>query len=268
MKKLIRVVNVSAIGVLICAAAFGQTMVGPGFSRDYCVKSKDGKGAEHAAFLRDVSSKLAKVRVDTGEYASYTVAQAVLPAGRSARCDYHIVIGYAGFPPEAPGPEKTEADMKKAGLTMTREAMLAKRDDLSYLVSSDIWRWRERVGPSAKGNYARLNYYKVKPGATTDWVRMESTGWKQLAEAASKDHPGMGWRVATLAMPGGTALPYNAMTVDVFPSWEALGKGIPTRAIWNKVHPNTDMTAYMDRLGEIVERPRIDIVRFVEVHQK
>ena len=268
MIKFVRFSGLLALAVFCCSVASAQAQEPQRYSRDTCVKVKEGKWEEYTAYQRDVSTKLAKVRVEEGAYASYALAQAVVPTGRSARCDYHIVVGYLGFPPEAPGPEKLAADMKKAGIAMSREAMFAKRDQLVDLVGVDIWQWRERVGAMPeKGSYARLNFYKIKPGMTNEWVRSESTGWKPLAEAAAKEH-GTSWRAATLAMPGGANLPYNAMTVDGFPSWAAVGQGLPARAIWNKVHPNMDMTAYMDRLATIVDRPRIDVVKLIEVMGK
>jgi hypothetical protein len=260
--------RVLTLGALCLCAAFGQAQTPPIYSRDNCVKVKDGKGAEYAAYLRDVVLKLAQVRVDSGQQTGFVVGQAVLPIGRSARCDYHIFATYSGFPAELSTPEQTAADMKKAGIAMSREAMIAKRNELSYLVSTDIWRWHERIGKPAKGGYSRLNFYKVQPGKTNDWVRMESTGWKQVAEAAEKEFPGTGWRMGNLAMPGGTGLPYNAITIDIFPSWEAMGKGISARTIWNKVHPNTDQSAYSNRMAEFVDRPRIDVLRIVEVIDK
>ena len=267
MLKSIKVSGAVALGLFCCSIASGQAQEQPRFGRDYCVKVRDGKAQEYAAFLRDVSAKLAKVRVESGVIASFVIAQAVAPAGRSARCDYHIVSTYNGFPPEGPGAEQTAADMKKAGISMTREAMIAKRDELSYLVGMDIWRWRERIGPTTKGAYARVNYDKVHPGMGAEWLNMEATGWKQLAEAAAKEH-GTAWRVATLAMPGGENLPYNAMTIDVFPSWDAMGKGIPARDLWNKVHPNRDISAHLDRLSTMRDRPRVDVVRLIEVIEK
>ena len=260
-----RLFGTLVIGVSSLAIAYGQPQ--SQFGRDLCVKVKEGKAQEYAAYLRDITAKLAKVRVDAGVIASYTIAQAVAPVGRAARCDYHIVAGYNGFPPEAPSAEQTAADMKKAGISTSREAMVAKRDELSTLVGADVWMFRERIGTPQKGGYARINYDKVHPGMGAEWARLESTGWKQLAEAASKEY-GTAWRVASLAMPGGASLPYNAMTIDIFPSWAALGKGIPTRALWNKVHPDTDISAHLNRLSEIRDRPRVDTVRLVEVITK
>lgn len=266
MIKLARVAGVLALGIAWNSIASAQET--PQYSRLVCVKVRDGKDAEYAAFIRETSMKLSKVRVNSGMYASVIYAQAAVPAGRSARCDYHFVFGSNGFPPEAASPAQTEADMKKAGITMSPAAMLAKRNELSYLVSTEIWRTRAMAGNGvAKGGYARLNYYKVKPNMGPAWLNLETTGWKKLAESAAKDM-GTSWTVLTLAMPGGANLPYNALTVDGFPSWEALGKGIPSRTIWSKVHPEMDFTQYTDRVSDAAERPRIDIIRVMDVITK
>ena len=261
MNAFVRFSGVVTLGIFWCSTASSQSQ--PFFARDTCVKVKEGKTREFEAYVQEVTVKLAKVRVDAGTIVTYTIAQAVAPVGRAARCDYHFVAGYNGFPPEAPSPEQTATDMKKAGISMSREAMLTKRDELSNLVGVDVWVYRERVGTAKKGGYARINYDKVHPGMGAEWATLESTGWKQLAEAAAKEY-GTAWRVASLVMPGGANLPYNAMTVDIFPSWDALGKGLPTRDIWNKVHPNTDMSAHLNRLSVIRDRPRVDTVRLVE----
>jgi len=157
--------------------------------------------------------------------------------------------------------------MKKAGITLTREAMIAKRDELMYLAGVDTWRWMARVGRSVKGAVAQINYDKIHSGKGGEWLSMELNGWKPIAEAASKDH-GTAWRVATLVMPGGEDLPYNAMTIDVFPNWASLGKGLPNREIWKKVHPNTDLSAHLARLAAIRTRPRADVVRLIEFIEK
>jgi hypothetical protein len=72
---------------------------------------------------------------------------AVVPAGTAAICDYHLVWGYNGFPPEAATPEQDAAEMKKAGLSMTLAAYEAKRDSLATLANVDTWRVRADVGP-------------------------------------------------------------------------------------------------------------------------
>lgn len=250
---------------LLLPAAFGQTQR-PGYVRDLCVKARAGKLTELREFLLDPVTKSAKYRIDDGTYSWFIVAQAVAPAGSEARCDFRLVYGTAGFPPEQN--LMTTEELRKAGVGMTVEQRNAKRDELSYLVATDYWISRDLVGSSVKGGYVRINYYKTKPGMAAEWTRAEQGGWKQLAQAFAKDKPGTGWGLYTLAMPGGAELPYNAMTVDMFPNWAALGGGGQQRATWNKVHPETDYSAYMDRVGNMAVRHRVDTMRLIEVLRK
>ena len=264
MNRPIWIGTVAAL-VLTCASIASAQQTTPLFSRMNCVKVRDGKGSEYAAYLRDVTGKLGKYRVDNGMYSAFTVSQAVFPAGRAAMCDYLISYASNGFPKEPPTPEQTDAEYKKAGINMTRQERTAKLNELTYLVKTELWRRTELVGATiSKGNYFRVNYFNVKPGMGGDWMAMESDGWKQLAEAGAAEVPGTAWSVWVLAMPGGQSLPYNARTIDLFPTWNAMGKGLPVRALWNKAHPNVDYTSHMNKLNALAERPRVDVYRVVE----
>jgi hypothetical protein len=137
---------------------------------------------------------------------------------------------------------------------------------LSSLVNLDIWQVRADVGPALeKGQYARLNYYRVKPGQGAAWLKLETTGWKPLAESLKDSH--LGWHLNTLAMPAGEYLHYNALTVDTFPSWTALGQGVPANTAWPKVHPDMPFADYLSLVGNTVERYRVDVLRVVEAGQ-
>lgn len=233
---------------------------------DYCLKVNPGKNAEFAAHLRDVGSKLGQAAVDSGRFLSWAAASAVSPAGESARCDYHIFIRMAGFPAEPPLMPPTEAEMKKAGLAMSARQVLDARQALVRLVSVNLWQGRASVGQVEQGNYLRLNYYKADNVA--NWIELESTGWKGLVEEASKDMAGLGWGAGSLVSPGGSSQPYNASTYDVFPTWEALGKGIPARKYWSKAHPDTDISAYMTRINEAADRVMVDLIKVEHLIRK
>jgi hypothetical protein len=151
---------------------------------------------------------------------------------------------------------------------MTVAQRNAKRDEISYLVSTEYWQVREFIGSAKKGGYVRLNYFKTKAGDGPEWLRMERSGWKQLAEAFAKDTPGRAWGLYTLAMPGGSSLPYNALTADIVPNWEGLFGGINPRQTWMKVHPESDYAGYMNRVGQLADRPMVDTLRLIEVIQK
>lgn len=237
-----------------------------GTIRVLCIKAREGKAAELRKFLLDPTTKLAKYRVENGTYSSFAIAEAVAPAGRSARCDYHLVYGNDGPPAETKA--STDEEFRQAGVGMTVAERNAKRDEVSTLISTEYWASRDMVGTMMKGGYARLNYFKVKAGAQAEWVREERSGWKQLAEAWAKDTPGRAWILHTLAMPGGSSQAYNALTVDVYPNWASMFGGGNPRATWVKVHPESDYSAYMDRVGQMSERPMVATMRLLEIIRK
>jgi hypothetical protein len=136
------------------------------------------------------------------------------------------------------------------------------------LVSQELWRFRAGVGHVSKGSYVRINYNKVKPGMGAEYLKFETTGWQQLAEAAAKDIPGTSWGLYTLTMPGGSDQPYNSITVDGFPSWEAMGKGLPVQDLWKKAHPDVDYAQHMQKMSTLLDRPRVEVFRVVDYISK
>jgi hypothetical protein len=56
----------------------------------------------------------------------------------------------------------------------------------------------------------------------------------------------------------------NGLTVDTFPSWTALGQGLPGTA-WQKVHPDLPIADYLSLVNNTVERYRVDVLRVIEV---
>jgi len=116
----IRILLLTAVSALVAAA---QTET-PAFVVDQCVKALPGKITELSSFLRNVSVKRARVRVDEGKAAWWLVVSPVAPAGAEARCDFRIVTGYRGAVPEpAPAPPaQADAELRKAGGLMFRRS--------------------------------------------------------------------------------------------------------------------------------------------------
>ena len=234
--------------------------------RHFCLKVAPGKGAEFREFLRDVLVPLAQVRADAGEFDWFVASRGIVPAGSSATCDYRMVYGYKGLPPEPTGRESLEPSLKAAKLNMTWEQFVAKRGALISLVATEIWSRVDSVGPPAeKGSYVRLNHYKVNSGEWSEWVRMERTYWKPLVEAWLKDGAKGSWVVNRLWMPAGDALPYNALTVDIFPDWNGLVRGMPSGQLWPKVHSDTTSTEVFNRMGRLRSVHSRDVYRLDEV---
>ena len=193
-----------AAGCVFVAAAQSQPQA---YVVDTCVKAAPGKGLETSAYIREVLAKTAQVRVDEGTAAWYLALSAVVPAGSEARCDYRLVTGYKGFPPEASA-ERAAADRKKAGITMTPAENAERANAVGHAVRTDYWRVLADVGPNLeKGQYVRLNYEKLKPGQAAEYVKLQTTGWKPFVESLKGS--GLGWHLNVLSMPGGTSQRYK-----------------------------------------------------------
>jgi hypothetical protein len=108
---------------------------------------------------------------------------------------------------------------------MSADDYLARRSSLSQLVSTEMWRTAVAVGEIQKGNYVFVNHMKVPN--MRNWMELEQSIWKPMAEAWVKDGTLHGWVVAHPVLPGGTGLQYQAVTVDVMPNWDAAFKPFP-----------------------------------------
>ena len=128
---------------------------------------------------------------------SATLLRAVIPSGETARC-YTLAYRYEGFPPEPQTRQQAEALFQKANVQGTYSDLLAKRDSSSRLVSNDLWRNvpQGEVGSHLeKGQYVRVNLYKVNPGHTvSEWTQLEMSGWTPFAEAMAKETPSSPWQ--------------------------------------------------------------------------
>jgi hypothetical protein len=232
-----------------------------GWVRDQCLKADPGKGAEVVAFIHDDLAKLARVAVDEGRIAWWLALSAVVPAGSDARCDFHWVTGYNGFPPEPQTAEQMAAELKRAGIAMTAAEHTAKAWSISHPVNLDFWHVEAETGPNLEnGQYVRLNYYKAKPGGLGSYFGLEMH-WKRFVESLKDSH--LGWHLNELEMPTGAAVRYDALTVDTYPTWAALGQGWPI-AEWPKVHPDLPFTAYINSINETAEVYEEDVLRVVE----
>ena len=153
------------IPIVFLPAAFAQAQQA-GSVIVNCVKARDGKIGDLQRFLTETSAKLGKYYVDNGSINAYVIARAVAPAGRAAQCDFDLVTGFSGPPKQAP--QLTDEVLNKAGVAMTVAQRNARRDELSYLVSTEYWRVHDAVGTLVKGGYARLNYFKTNPNSQAE----------------------------------------------------------------------------------------------------
>lgn len=252
---------------LIAAQLPGQQPAAPVYSQTLNhIKVAPGKGAEYLQFIRDTTMKVAQVRVDAGEITSWTLLRSVMPAGLEARSDYMISTSSEG-PPLAPmGRSTFEANLKKAGVTMTVSEWSAKQASLSTLVATEMWRPRIRVGAAQKGHYIQINLMKVTNSAAQ--AEFTSNVWRPLAEEWVKQGAMSGWIFATKTLPSGSETAYQAYSADMFPTWEAAFKSRSLEDAFKKVHPGKSAQEAMTGINKAREIARRELWIVVERVEK
>ena len=58
-----------------------------------------------------------------------------------------------------------------------------------------------------------------------DWLRPEKEVWQPMAESMVQAGVTSGWSLNVMELPGGTNLLFQAVRVDIYPSWDAVFTG-------------------------------------------
>ncbi len=249
-----KVSRLLASAALVAAfSATGLAQQAPtGYHSVACIKVKPESNTEFRKWAAEDLHKFAQSRTEAGAYAQWFILRSVLPAGRSAECDYVIVSMYPGIPPQPLGLEELDAALKKAGMSMSAQQFVDRRNSLTTLISNSMFQNQSYVGAFKKGDYFIVNYMKVSAENMDDYVAWEKKVWKPLAEAMAKDGVRTGWSLNTRVLPSGSEQPYQAVTVDVFPSWESIYKDDPQFVDrWHKVHPDMELGTTFERYEKL-----------------
>jgi len=263
--KGIRLFAASLCAAVFCAAAVAQQPSPGPYYLGQCIKVKSGKAREFTKWAEGPLHKLAQARVASGAISSWTLTRAALPQGILNRCDYLIMSVYPGNPPKPPGKDEFSELLKKADVGMTADQYIDNRDEVSDLASSGMFRTMASVGSIQKGDYLQVNYDKAPD--TDKWLQAEIKLWKGMAEEFAKQGIARGWFANVRAVPSGIGMPWNAITVDVYPSWDAYFKQDDPKfmEIWKKVHPDQDINAAFTDYTKVAERVGEDFWEVVDM---
>jgi hypothetical protein len=225
------------------AAAFSTTLLAQqapsGYHSVACIKVKPENASQFRKWMSEDARKLAQARVDSGEISTWFLLRSVIPQGTSAECDYLNVVMYPGAPPKPMGMDELGTALKKAGMTASAQEYVDRRNSLTTLVSNNLFQNRIFVGTMKKGDYFEVNYMKVSN--MDDYLAYEKKVWQPFAEAMAKDGVRTGWSLNVQVLPSGRDLRYQAVTVDVFPSWDAMFKDLSFADTFKKVHPDMEI---------------------------
>jgi hypothetical protein len=226
-----------ALAATLSATLFAQ-QAPTGFHSVACIKIKPENAKDFRKWAAEETHKFAQARVDSGSVSTWLLLRSVLPTGTSAECDYLSIFMYPGSPPKPLELDELGAVLKKAGLTMSAQEYVDRRTALTRLVSNNLFQNKAFAGTMNKGDYFQVNYMKVPN--MEDYLAYEKKVWQPLAEAMVKGGVRTGWSLNVQVFPSGSDLKYQAVTVDVFPSWDAMFKDIPLTDTFKKVHPDME----------------------------
>jgi hypothetical protein len=210
--------------------------------------------------------KSAPVALEKGMYAGITLARSVYPSGEDASCNYIVSWNYAGLPPELT-PESLESLFQAAGLG-SYGAFMQKLSTMSRLMHQDLWATVARAGTIQKGDYFRLNRMKVKPENQQALAELERKRWKPVMDARVASGDLRGWSSYDHVLPAGTEDPYNAATVDIFPSWDGMWRQGSLRAVVEKIHPDMRYDDFIKMTDATRDLARAELYQVVTTHRK
>ena len=211
-----------------------------GFHRVACVKIKAGMGHEFTQWAAGDLHKYIQSRANTGAVSVWYLLSSVIPQGESAQCDYLMVSIYSGVPTPPMERDDLVAALKQAGISATAQEFVDKRNSMVTLISNDMFRTVTAVGSPKKGDYFIVNYMKVS--SMDDYLAYEKRVWAPFAEGLAKDGSRTGWSLNERVFPSGANTPFQAVTVDIVPSWKEIfqpsGDFVAT---FKKIHPDMEV---------------------------
>ena len=232
--------------VILCAvfAASSITLCAQeaptGFHRVACVKVKAGMAHQFTEWAAGDMHKYAQSRVKSGAVSSWYLLSSVIPQGESAQCDYIMVSIYSGVPTPPMEHDDLGAALKQAGVSATAQEWIERRNSMITLISNDMFRTLSAVGSPKKGDYFIVNYMKVSN--MDDYIAYEKKVWVPFAEALAKDGSRTGWSLNARVFPLGASTTFQAVTVDIVPSWKEIFQPSGDFATsFRKSHPDMEL---------------------------
>jgi len=235
-----------------------------GFHTVACVKVSPEKASDFRSWAASDVHKLAQARVDAGTVSTWFLLKSVEPQGKSADCDYLSIWVYPGAPPEPMTKEQLGADLKKAAINSTAQQFMDRRDSLTTLISNSLFQNRTQVGAIKTGDYLLVNY--MKAADVEEWVAFEKKVWQPMAEALVKDGASSGWSLNVQVLPGGSDLKFEGVTVDIYPSWDAVFKQDPHfLERFRRVHPDMEFGTTFEKFDKLRTMVAIHLYSVIEM---
>lgn len=258
MKSAVRLAGALLLA-LGASSITGHAQASTGYHRVACIKVKPENNSEFLKWAAGDVHKLVQSRVDGGAVSEWILLRSVIPSGTTAECDYLVVTMYPGVPTQPTGLQELDAALKKAGISMTAQQYADRRSSLTTLISNNLFQNRAFVGGFKQGDYFVVNY--MKASNMEDYVAFEKKVWQPMAEALDKENLRSGWSLNAMVFPGGTDVKFNAVTVDVYPTWDSIfySNFKHFSELWQKAHPEMEFGTTFEQYDRLRHQGDVDI---------
>jgi hypothetical protein len=225
---------------------------------------KPGKRAEFEKLYSDVIRKYHLLRKEAGLEKGWVLAKLVFPAGEDAPFHYSSNTWHDTAPNLDPDPSLNEAIYRK--MDMTADQFMTRLDATSTLVRTSVTVRLETVGTIEKGDFARVDFMKVKPGRGAEYVGLERTIYKPLREERVKSGHLKAWALNAVVYPSGAERPYDFYTINASKDSAGLQGALGNAMeMFPRIHPGKNFVAIQNQTNEVRTLVNGYVYRILEV---
>lgn len=203
-------------------------------------------------------------RLEKGFITGWELERVVSPSGTNAEYDYQTITFYKSW--DALDAETGDDWKSFFEILSEEERVIADQAHLFRdIVKREIWTGQEfTFAPDAENPMYRVeNFMDIPAGGWDTWVEMEKKFAKPFIEKSIDMGNRAGWLIASLVLPRGADLPYQASTIDFYNSWEDMGKS--DEEAWNAVYADMDEEQISKRINSTRTIVRSEVRRLVDI---
>ena len=236
------------------------------FARVFMLKVPAGKQAEFETFMKDKMKPVQELRREKGKIILWILFKVHL-AGETDEYNYADVSYYPSW-------ANTEANLSLPALV--REAhegadaaqFIAKLHEVCSITKKHMLYRTEAVEPNppVPSKYVRLDYMKIKPGKTAEYLRVERDDWMPFHQSLVNEGKSSGWGLWQLVFPGGTDASYDYVTSNRYSTYDQI-LGTDYAGTFKKVSPGKNVNDIFMRATNSRDLVRSEVWEVVDMLQ-
>lgn len=262
MKKLI-------LPFLICLIAISTTLAqnkSNSYKKIDYIKVNQG---HYEQFLRlaDQLKSSYDFLVESGDLSSWSLYKVHYPGGQESGYNFVSIATAPSLDTfetsfsEVDAPEFIPAEMSSDGEKHF--------ESVSTLIKSELWKIENKISKADTATnpsqYMTMDYMKVAPGKSFDYLMLEDEIAKPIHEARMDQDRMDGWEVYSLIIPGGIKYGYNYATGNYFASLSHIEFGFTNELIKQTMGENRNIPELFDtiyRTRDLVKRELWELVTY------